>query len=131
MIVSAYTVIDFDRDGDLDFVSNSINGPLWMIRNNSQDGNSIAFELRDEVGNRDGIGTVFTIHYGPDGGRHQMRELKASGGYISFDEPVAHFGLGEHDSIERLVIRWSTGGTTEIPGPFEAGRLYTLERSQP
>lgn len=131
MIVSAYTVIDFDRDGDLDFVSNSINGPLWMLRNNSQNGNSIAFELRDEIGNRDGIGTVFTIHYGPDGDRHQMRELKASGGYISFDEPLAHFGLGEYDTIERLEIRWSTGGTTEIPGPFEAGRLYSIERSSP
>ena len=128
MIVSAYTVIDFDRDGDLDFVSNSINGPLWLLRNNSRDGNSIAFQLKDEVGNRDGIGTAFTIHYGPDGSRHQLRELKASGGYLSFDEPIAHFGLGEYDSVERLEIRWSTGGETVIQGPFDAGHLHSLER---
>ncbi|MCH7854886.1 MAG: ASPIC/UnbV domain-containing protein [Proteobacteria bacterium] len=56
---------------------------------------SIVFQLHDEVGNRDGIGTKFTIHYGPRGERHQLRELKAGGGYISFDEPLAHFGLGE------------------------------------
>jgi len=130
MIVSAYTVVDYDRDGDLDFISNSINGPLWLLRNNSGEGNSIAFQLRDEVGNRDGIGTTFTIHYGPDGKRHQMRELKASGGYLSFDEPIAHFGLGEYDSVERLEIRWSTGGETVIPGPFEEGRLYSLERTK-
>ena len=130
MIVSAYTVVDFDRDGDLDFVTNSINGPLWLLRNNSQTGHSIAFQLRDEIGNRDGIGTKFTIHYGADGERHQVRELKASGGYLSFDEPVAHFGLGDYDSVLRLEIGWSTGGTTEIPGPFKAGQLYTLQRSR-
>ena len=128
MIVSAYTVVDFDRDGDLDFVSNSINGPLWLLRNNSSDGNSIIFQLKDEVGNRDGIGTKFTIHYGPEGSRHQLRELKTSGGYLSFDEPIAHFGLGEYDSVARLEIRWSTGGASVIQGPFEAGHLYTLER---
>lgn len=128
MIVSAYTVVDFDRDGDLDFVTNSINGPLWLLRNNTQNGHSIIFQLRDELGNRDGIGTKFTIHYGPDDARHQLRELKASGGYISFDEPLAHFGLGEYERVERLEISWSTGGSTVIPGPFEAGRIYSLER---
>ncbi len=128
MIVSAYTTLDFDRDGDLDFVTNSINGPLWLLRNNNQDGNSIMFQLRDEVGNRDGIGTKFFIHYGPDAERHQMRELKASGGYLSFDEPLAHFGLGDYESVERLVIEWSTGGKTEIPGPFAAGHMYSIQR---
>ncbi len=128
MIVSAYTVVDFDRDGDLDFVTNSINGPLWLLRNNTQSGNSIAFQLRDEIGNRDGIGTKFTIHYGADAERHQIRELKASGGYLSFDEPVAYFGLGEYDSVDRLEVSWSTGGSTVMPGPFEAGQLYTLRR---
>jgi hypothetical protein len=129
MIVSAYTILDFDRDGDLDFVTNSINGPLWLLRNNNQTGKSIAFQLRDEVGNRDAIGTKFTIHYGPDGERHQVRELKASGGYLSFDEPVAHFGLDDFDSVERLEVSWSTGGNTVIPGPFKAGHLYSLRRA--
>jgi hypothetical protein len=129
MIVSAYTVVDFDRDGDLDFITNSINGPLWLLRNNAHSGNSIVFELRDEVGNRDGIGTKFTIHYGPDGKRHQLRELKSSGGYLSFDEPVAHVGLGEHERVERLEVSWSTGGTTMISGPFLAGHIYSIERS--
>jgi len=128
MIVSAYTTLDFDRDGDLDFITNSINGPLWLLRNNNRDGNSIEFQLYDEVGNRDGIGTKFTIHYGPDGERHQLRELKASGGYLSFDEPLIHFGLGDFESAERLIIQWSTGGSTEIPGPFHAGQRYTLQR---
>lgn len=128
MIVSTYTILDFDRDGDLDFVTNSINGPLWLLRNNNSEGNSISFQIRDNVGNRDGIGTKFVIHYGADAEKHQIRELKASGGYLSFDEPVAHFGLGDSKQVERLVIKWSTGGSTELPGPFAAGHLYTIQR---
>ena len=58
----------------------------------------------------------------------KIRELKASGGYLSFDEPVAHFGLGDAESVEKLVVKWSTGGSTEIAGPFAAGHLYTLQR---
>lgn len=130
MIVSAYTVVDFDKDGDLDFFTNSINGPLWLLRNNAGSGNSIVFRMHDEVGNRDGIGTKFTIHYGDEGQRHQLRELKASGGYLSFDEPSAHFGLGEYEQVERLEINWSTGGSTAFPGPFKAGHIYSLKRSK-
>ena len=129
MIVSAYTTVDFDRDGDLDFITNSINGPLWLLRNNNASGHSVALRVRDEVGNRDGIGTKIVIHYGSGGERHQLRELKASGGYLSFDEPLAHFGLGKYDRIERIEVRWSTSGTTTIPGPFEAGHVYTLHRT--
>lgn len=129
MIVSAYTIADFDRDGDLDFITNSINGPLWLLRNNAKSGHSISFQLHDQVGNRDGIGTKFIIHYGENDERHQVRELKASGGYLSFDAPVAHFGLGKYDVVARLEVHWSTGGTTVFPGPFSAGHLYTLQRS--
>jgi hypothetical protein len=76
---------------------------------------------------RDGIGTEFIIHYGKGGERHQIRELKANGGYLSFDEHLVQFGLGEHDSVERLEIHWSTGGVTVIPGPLEAGHIYSLQ----
>ena len=34
MVVSAYTYVDFDRDGDLDIVTNAVGGPLRVYRNN-------------------------------------------------------------------------------------------------
>ena len=129
MIVSAYTVVDFDRDGDLDFVTNSINGPLWLLRNNTQENESIVFAVQDEIGNRDGIGSQLTIHYGPDGKLHQIREIKSGGGYLSFDEPLAHFGLGKSLAVDRVEVRWSTGEQTTLQGPFDSGHRYTIKRS--
>jgi hypothetical protein len=128
MIVSAYTILDFDRDGDLDFVTNSINGPLWLLQNNTVDTHSIGFAIQDSVGNYDGIGTKLIIYYGEDSERQQIRELKSGGGYLSFDEPVIHFGLGPYSSINKAEVHWSTGGVTTLTGPMKAGRRYTIAR---
>ena len=127
MAVSSYTYLDIDNDGDLDIVTTSINGPLWLYKNNS-DKNSIILNLQDHKGNRFGIGSKLVIHYGPDNKYHQIRELKAGGGFISFDAPSLHFGLGKHDQVNKIEIYWSTGETQVINQTFKAGRSYLLER---
>ena len=91
---SAYTYIDIDNDGDLDIIANTQYGPFKVYRNNETRNSSVAFKLWDSRGNRFCIGCRVTIHYGPEGKRHQVREIKASGGYRSFDAPQVHFGLG-------------------------------------
>jgi uncharacterized membrane protein YraQ (UPF0718 family) len=128
LAASAYSYIDMDNDGDLDIIVVPASAPLLVYENNGTEGKSIAFELRDHVGNRSGIGSKIIIHYGPGGGRHQLREIQASGGFISFDAPVAYFGLGEFDEVERLEIRWSTGERSELQGGFPAGARYIVTR---
>lgn len=127
MAMSAYTYLDMDNDGDLDIVTTTINGPLWIYKNNSEK-NSIIFKLDDQKGNRFGIGSKLIIHYGPENKSHQIRELKAGGGYISFDAPYMHFGLGKHDKVNKIEIFWSTGKHQVIEEEFIAGHRYTLER---
>ncbi len=124
---SAYTYVDLDNDGDLDIVAVPVVGPVLVYMNNSKR-NRIAFELRDHVGNRSGIGSRIIVHYGPDGARHQVREILASGGFISFDAPVAYFGLGEFERVERIEVHWSTGERSEIPAAFRAGARYVVNR---
>jgi uncharacterized membrane protein YraQ (UPF0718 family) len=125
-----YSYIDFDNDGDLDIASIPVNGPVRMFVNNSVGGNSVMFELRDSEGNRFGIGSKIVISYGDeDAPRQQMRELQAGGGFISFDAPIAHFGLGDAEQVNEVEIRWSTGGTTRLQGPFAAGARYVVERA--
>ncbi len=123
---SAYTYLDYDNDGDVDMVAVPIHGPIWVYENRSTLGNSIDIELRDLSGNRFGLGTKIVVRYGE--GQHQMREMQSGGGFISFDTPIAHFGLGEADHVTSIEIDWSTSERTEIRGNFEAGSLYRITR---
>lgn len=125
---SSYTYIDIDRDGDLDIIGNTQYGPFKIYINNNTKGNSITFRLKDELGNRQCIGCKVIVHYGPKGERHQFREVKASGGFHSFDAPIAHFGLGEYDTVSKIEIHWSTGETTTVTQTFPANREYRVQR---
>ena len=81
---SAYTYVLLNNTGYLDIVEVPTVGPVVVYMNNST-GTRIVVELRDEIGNRFGIGSKIILHYRPGGSRHQMREIQASGGFLSFD----------------------------------------------
>jgi uncharacterized membrane protein YraQ (UPF0718 family) len=127
---SSYTYIDIDNDGDLDIIGNTQYGPFKVYRNNDTQGNSVTFKLNDEKGNRHCIACKIVIHYGPEGKRHQMREIKASGGFHSFDAPIAHFGLGPYETIAKIEIHWSTGETTLLDHSFAVNREYRIGRKR-
>lgn len=128
LITAAATSFDIDGDGDVDFVTVPVNGPVQAFVNNGQSGNAIAFDFADHVGNSFGIGNRIEIRFGEGGARRQSRELQLGGGFMSFDAPTAHFGLGSEKEITALVIDWADGGRTEIDGPIPAGARYTIER---
>ena len=128
LITAAATQFDMDRDGDLDIIAVPVNATTIAFINNSRDGNSIEFEVRDLLGNRFGIGTRLGIHFGKQGELRQSREIQLGGGFMSFDASVVHFGLGEHESIKRLSIRWSDGQETVLDQKLAAGALYTINR---
>jgi uncharacterized membrane protein YraQ (UPF0718 family) len=125
-VTSGFTYLDLDNDGDLDLVTNAVNAPLRVYVNRETERNAITFELRDHRGNRFGIGSRLVIGYGD--GKRQFREIKAGGGFVSFDGPWLHFGLGSHERIEVVEVQWSTGETSRIEGPLEANRHYVITR---
>ncbi len=128
LITGAATAIDIDNDGDQDFVTVPVNGPPMAFINNSAKGNAIAFEFRDGIGNMFGIGN--RIEFKLADGSTQMRELQSGGGFMSFDAPVLHFGMGDQQTIDGATIHWSTGGSTVIDGGLGTGSLYRIAREE-
>ncbi len=122
----SYAYLDVENDGDLDILVHSFTGRLELFQNTNNKNNYIQLELDDRIGNRMGIGSKITIHLRD--GSHQMRELKASGGTLSYDPALAHFGLGQHDAVQSIDIRWSTGETDNYDGVFQSGYRYRITR---
>ena len=96
--------------------------------NNNTKGNSVSVQLVDEKGNRFCLGCTVIIRYGKDGERHQMREIKTGGGFHSYDAPVAHFGLGQFETIQQMEVTWSTGETSILKHSFSVNREYIIHR---
>jgi hypothetical protein len=51
------------------------------------------------------------------------------GGFMSFDAPRAHFGLGQESQATTVRIRWADGTKSEATGRLEAGHIYTVRRN--
>jgi enediyne biosynthesis protein E4 len=112
---------DFDRDGDLDLLLTTNNGPAYLYRNDQTAGNhSIRFRLVGTKSNRDAIGTTVRI---TSGGLNQARMVKSGSSYLSQSELPVTFGLEKRDRVERVVINWPSGITEEFKN-LAAGRCY-------
>jgi hypothetical protein len=112
---------DFDRDGDLDLLITTNNGPAYLYRNDQLAANrSIRFHLIGTKSNRNGIGADVRVIAG---GITQSRMVKGGSSYLSQSEFPVTFGLEKQDRIERVVIDWPSGRTEEFKN-LAAGRGY-------
>lgn len=101
---------DLDNDGDMDFVVNNINDEASIYQNNSNKLNDKAHYLQIEfIGdslNKNGIGARAELHYK---GNQQVYENTPYRGYLSSVSGIAHFGLGNFESVDSLIISWPNG----------------------
>jgi hypothetical protein len=112
---------DFDRDGDLDLLITTNNGPAYLYRNDQLSGNkSIRIRLVGTKSNRDAIGARVRVFHGDI---TQTRMVKGGSSYLSQSELPLTFGLAQQDKIDRLVVDWPSGGTEEHKN-LNAGRAY-------
>ena len=118
---------DFDRDGDLDVLITSNNGPAYLYRNDQASGNhSIRFRLIGHKSNRDAIGATVRIEAS---GMNQSRLVRGGSSYLSQSELPVTFGLGKLNQIDRVVIDWPSGHSEEFK-KLSAGRTYVCTESE-
>ena len=127
-ITAAAVFVDLEHDGDLDIIAAPVNAPATVFLNNNTGQNALTVRLEDEFGNRDGLGARITIYHEGHGTGLQTRELQLGGGFMSFEAAIAHFGLGQADSVDGLRVEWADGSVSEINESLAAGASYVVRR---
>jgi hypothetical protein len=106
---------DWDNDGGIDIALTHLDGRTVLLRNELPDrGNWIGVVLEGTPPNREGYGAVVRC---TAGGRTQVRLIRDGGGYLSKNDPRAHFGLGALDRVERIQVHWPSGEITTVESP--------------
>lgn len=131
-------LLDFDRDGYLDFALANANAPKLQLYRN-QMGDMLAEERRStpvyvqfvgggktakpnrEWGNRDGIGAKVWVEAG---GMKYLREYRNGEGLGAQNSAVLHLGLGSARKADRLTVVWPNGKQRTLEN-VAAGTLVT------
>ena len=75
---------------------------------------------------RDAYGAQLIVHAG---GRRWLRSIGPGFSYQSSSDPRAHFGLGDADRVDRVVVRWPDGRVEHFE-PDTIDAALTLVRGE-
>lgn len=97
---------DLDNDGDLDLIINNLESKAFIYKNivsDSNKGNALTVELEDSPKN---LGTRVVAKVN---GKKMIREYHNIRGYLSSMGQKLHFGLGENNTVDSLIVYWPNG----------------------
>lgn len=113
---------DLNNDGFLDIQNGTIlhlgydNGNNWLKVN-----------LQGLQSNRNGIGARVEVYTSSDD--KMIREIRSGDGFEYMGSLNAHFGLGSHEAIEKVIVRWPSGIIDLIENPSINESLMVVEGS--
>ncbi len=122
---------DFDNDGNLDVVVNTVNDYPQLLHCSSSTGNNwIKVRTIGTKSNRSGIGARLTCVTHPVGEtkpHQQIDEVRSGGSYISQNDLRIHFGLGKADKVDLLEIRWPSGQVDTLKNITANQQIFVKE----
>ena len=104
---------DLDNDGDLEIVVNNVNDTAFLYKNNTselQNNSYLRIFLKDQ-NNQTLLGTKADVY---SNGSRQFFETTNVRGIYSSSEDVIHFGLGNNDKIDSLLVTWPNGSISKL-----------------
>ena len=115
---------DFDNDGRVDLVTNTLDNTLRLYRNVAPTHGGQWLVVRALTGKRDALGARLTLKSGQ---RIWTRLILAAYSYLSSSDPRAHFGLGKVDRLDSLEVTWPDGRREQFEDP-PVDRLWTIHQ---
>ncbi len=125
----AVAFADIDNDGDLDFAFGNKRSRNWLVRNNFNAGNWLKIKLVAVNGQVGAFGAKTRIYpAGQAGGTLLgLRESRSNNGYLGQDDPILHFGLGSHTSVD-VVVNF-LDGITITRSNISSNQTITIDTS--
>ncbi|WP_420320020.1 VCBS repeat-containing protein [Flagellimonas sp.] len=110
---------DLDNDGDLDLIINNLEDTASVYENNLTNSNQLTINLN---GNNKVLpnGSKVSI-YSSEG--FQIQEYNTVRGYLSSVSPLLHFGLGNAQKVDSVLVQWPNHKVTKIVGVESNQRL--------
>ncbi|MEE2904291.1 MAG: tetratricopeptide repeat protein [Myxococcota bacterium] len=121
----AIVAADFDRDGDLDVVTSSLQR-LKLFENRLPRQNFIRLKLKATKTHYYGLGAEVRVRVGDT---VQRDYVKLTAGFQSQVPRDLHFGLGKSQSVDEITVRWPSGDESVFTD-IDAGSLYVLTEGQ-
>jgi enediyne biosynthesis protein E4 len=114
---------DLFNDGRLDLVVENLTGEPMILRPEGGPPNHwISFQLEGTKSNRLALNARVKATAGD---LTQTGEVLSGGSYLSQNDLRIHFGLGNHDRVDKAEVMWSDGAKDVISN-LEADRFYTI-----
>ncbi len=110
---------DFNDDGFLDVIRGS-----GLYINEGNDNNWIKINTVGFQSNMNGIGARVEI-YGTWG--KQIREVRSGQSFSPMSSMQIHFGIGQADAIDKVIVKWPSGIITTVDNPEINTSLTILE----
>lgn len=120
---------DLDNDGDLDLITNNINDPAGIHRNEANtlfpDNNYLKVTLEGSELNRFGVGAKVILKTKTG---MQLQQLMPTRGFESSVEPVLTFGLGNAAEVDSVIVVWNNQ-KAEVRTRVKADQTLTLRQA--
>ncbi len=112
----AVALADLSNRGAVDVIVANQNQPAVLYRDYPDSANHwIAFTLVGTRSNRSAIGAEVEIE---SGGMKQRRIIDGGMGFASQNDRRLHFGLGQREWVDRVVIHWPSGTQQVLQHPL-------------
>jgi hypothetical protein len=106
-IARGMAIGDLDNDGRLDAVVTTNDGPVHVLRNETNNPNHwLMLKLVGHRSNRDAIGAEVAI---TTAAGSQYATVSTASSYLSASDKRVHFGLGKEVTAQKIDIRWPNG----------------------
>ncbi len=118
---------DYDRDGDLDLLVTTNDGPARLLRNEGGNRNHwLTLKLRGVKSNGSALGAVVRV---ASAGGEQWQMVKSGSSYCSQSQLAVTFGLGP-DTEAEVTIEWPSG-TVQKLGKAAANQWLLVREGDP